>query len=560
MLEGAIMKIIKFENGSLFIDCKEIKNIKQSNKFKKDLNNLMKGISLIFFLFIININSVQSATLLQNFSVYDTLVTGLDAPNTAGTVFNATGNINVSVLSLYFSPTGGSSASTAYATLWSYNTTTGFPQTALLITPTITINTTDWQNFTNNTAVQLTKGTLYVVTARKVSTGNYRLYGSTQTITNYEATSTNDGSTWVMHDNLIAYQLWGNNITPIGLKNITITANDTQSNLAINNFNITINGTKQYLTNNGSITLEVNNNIGNISISSPYYNTTNFLNYDLTTGNITAQMNRTFLQQTFCWQQSANTSNLSGNDGGVSCGLNYTGNYNISGGYITITLYKPKNYLDIIFQGTYWQGGVIYYNITTFRNPYINNCKNYYNDKILFRIYGSGTQDISSLKYECYDGTWETMLNYGGYQYSHTGGVNCSMNFINNAFDGNYTTSTYYNGTGWCQVLAPSQNYNIETVESIFDMGFLWTVGERGNSCAYSSGNYSVNMSDYCIINTNLSVSGITTLIGNGNFTINKKLSTNGLQIIPKVYYTSSIYGFTYGINILKNATIEILK
>lgn len=196
-------------------------------------------------------------------------------------------------------------------------------------------------------------------------------------------------------------------------------------------------------------------------------NTTRYLNLSSTLSNVTlnAKLNLTGLLVYDCYQESANTSNQSGNDG--TCGLNYSGVYNTSeNNYLYINYSKPTNNIT----GALWRvkhGAADEYNVSI---P--NSCFSYNQQFLMLRLYsdlaGTGAASLNNGSFgQCYDGTWNTITTvYNGSTNTQAIG---GSNVVTNLYDGNWDNyATHYS------VLHVWRTTSPVSTESIYEEGIFW--------------------------------------------------------------------------------------
>jgi len=137
-----------------------------------------------------------------------------------------------------------------------------------------------------------------------------------------------------------------------------------------------------------------------------------------------------FVSAGYCYQESANTTNQTGIDGG--CSLNYSGSYKTDG-----FPQPPSGYPDNTYDGDYgtwwapdYDMGNLYVNYTkpfgalnsslwrvkagndapVDRNISIDSCWDYYSNKLSLRIEGAGDSVLAF----CYDGSWNLLDSFSG--------------------------------------------------------------------------------------------------------------------------------------------------
>lgn len=245
---------------------------------------------------------------------------------------------------------------------------------------------------------------------------------------------------------------------------------------------------------------------------------------------------------TYCYQESANTTNQTGIDG--NCTLNYTGTYNtivtlpsnIADGYFYINYTKPNNIVsDIIWQVKHGNTTTIPYNITL---PTICTTNNI----IQLRIESYDTNPASRTFTEpfCYNTTgWTTIGN--NYTDTNGAGEKAGINNIN-LYDGNWSTeSSVGAGSGLPTFLAPPNGYTNGAYNSwIYEEAIYWHIHSNNITVTITSpvNNSNTSYSSTIPINWTITknideqINNITLTLLNSDLSLNSTLysTTDGTK------------------------------
>ena len=171
---------------------------------------------------------------------------------------------------------------------------------------------------------------------------------------------------------------------------------------------------------------------------------------------------------TYCYQESANTSNQTGTDG--SCNQNYTGAYNATTLLFYVNYTKPNN---VNLVGAIWYVGHGGNNASQpFENVTIPaSCYNVNSTKLQLRVRSTFTANSLSQSIPmCYNGTWVYIGS--NYTVANCGAVGSVVvtNTYSRLWDGDWTNYTIYRATGtwdWMNASKPGQ---------IWEEGMFWNI------------------------------------------------------------------------------------
>jgi len=171
----------------------------------------------------------------------------------------------------------------------------------------------------------------------------------------------------------------------------------------------------------------------------------------------------------FCYQESANTSNQTGIDG--NCGLIYNGSYAItngaSNGFFYINYTKP---LTASYEDNIWV--IATGNITTPSQNITLPSTCFNGDKLQLRLYSTNTGSNASYG-QCYNSSqWQNItpqINYATPASSSLGSC-ATLNSTNRLLDGNWSTGCYHT-TNWFM-------NNVFSITAIREEAIWWNVFE----------------------------------------------------------------------------------
>jgi hypothetical protein len=182
---------------------------------------------------------------------------------------------------------------------------------------------------------------------------------------------------------------------------------------------------------------------------------------------------------TYCYQESANTTNQSGTDT-QNCSLVYTGTNTWNGdGSITIVYKKPVNSTpDTKWQVKHGYGGEVFTNVSL---PL--SCWNYSATNITLQIWGVFGLSATTSWASCYNGSWVVLSNatspYAtGYSLTSPDGY---LYWI----DGNWSSSSYWHST------VGEARYNGAGKPYFFEEGMYWGIAKYTNNTWIKIGNVS---------------------------------------------------------------------
>jgi len=149
---------------------------------------------------------------------------------------------------------------------------------------------------------------------------------------------------------------------------------------------------------------------------------------------------------TSCYQESTNTSNQTGIDGGINCSiLNYTGVYDAKNSE-TYTLYINYTKPSDAISSSLWQ--VKFGDITAIPTNYSipSSCWVFSSEKLVFRFYGYNNNGGTHSEIYCQNGDgWQSISSTptGGREPQSPG---TAVTFPTNAVDGDWDSKSYYYG------------------------------------------------------------------------------------------------------------------
>lgn len=175
----------------------------------------------------------------------------------------------------------------------------------------------------------------------------------------------------------------------------------------------------------------------------------------------------------FCYQESANTTNQTGIDG--DCGLNYSGSYYVindgtSDGYFYINYTKPNTNGSII--GVEWLSK--HGNLSEYNSTISNSCLNYDSNKLILRFYSNDSFPYYYSYGQCFNGSWNNITQIVSI-FNNSGGL---INFldIDNLYDGNFSSySAYDSGSKkWFNLTSDSREGR-----RIYEEALYWEINEQ---------------------------------------------------------------------------------
>ena len=213
-----------------------------------------------------------------------------------------------------------------------------------------------------------------------------------------------------------------------------------------------------------------------------------------------------------CYQESANTSNQVGTDG--SCGLNYSGSYQITSNYMYINYTKPISSNNASLWRVKFGGNTensFFYNDFSI----LASCWNYNSNIILLRVYTTDNASdcinpmVESSYGQCFNGTWNTITNVS--YASVTGGMfaNSQVGAELRLFDGDYNSQAVYqddycfNHHRWVRLTLNTGFTNYSGV--VYEEAMIWNVSDF----AIGNVSYTPTTSETTTENYNIIYAGI---------------------------------------------------
>lgn len=230
---------------------------------------------------------------------------------------------------------------------------------------------------------------------------------------------------------------------------------------------------------------------------------------------------------TYCYQESANTSNQTGTDG--NCNQNYTGTYNFLANYMYINYTKPSTIINFSSTETLWQ---VKHGCLTTTNISLSNCSTNTNT-IQLRMYSNAGGFPDETAPQCYNGSsWINVSTNS----TCNGIESSSANDYLKGFDGSWTTGTkyYLAGGGWITGSGGGMIWEEAIYWKFYDLPTTPTINKPTSSTVTANNeklqiNYSASTPD-----SNLSITGynITLVDTLGNYvkTINASLTTTNFN------------------------------
>ena len=167
-------------------------------------------------------------------------------------------------------------------------------------------------------------------------------------------------------------------------------------------------------------------------------------------------------ETTQCYQESANTTNQTGIDD--SCGLSYSGTYDLENNYLYINYLKPEN-----VSSAEWR--VKHGRLGESNNTIPISCLNYNEDTLFLRFFSDWSPSVGSYG-QCFNGSWNTITSIS----TQGEGDTCQTftNMEDRLWDGNWSTTGLYNtALGW---RGGFDNDQYCTDGAIWEEGIYWGI------------------------------------------------------------------------------------